>query len=451
MKEYKIEILLYLKTLTDFLNKNINVKEYFLVDETPDYFFTLVKELSEENLNNRGEPSLTTEQFETIREKMRKKKSDRLLNELKHFNIFFFKLINMNRKIPFDYKLYDGSYNDEIPKNEIFVLKFDELPSYYRENKYFYNDKVLYYLKEYGFDVLMEHKFNDKTVRNHIEILLCDNKKRMLILIKSLNSQTEPTYKIEFLYDISRGEFNEQFNIKSLDKFIKKSKESNINLVKSEMGYLDTEEYNIKIPKIDLTLNYGKEFLKKHNTIIQRLNTQDDTGIILLHGDPGTGKTTYLKYLTTLVKNKEILFIPPSMAEMLAEPSIIPFLMGKQNSILIIEDGERVIGDRETTGSPIAVSNILNLTDGILGDCLKIQIIVTFNMKKERIDKALLRKGRLIAEHKFEKLSIENSNLLFKHLKKNQTTDIPMSLADIYHFDTEDMSVTKEYNKVGFK
>ena len=44
-------------------------------------------------------------------------------------------------------------------------------------------------------------------------------------------------------------------------------------------------------------------------------------------------------------KNKDILFIPPSMAEMLAEPSIIPFLMDKRNTILLIEDAEKVISD----------------------------------------------------------------------------------------------------------
>ncbi len=104
------------------------------------------------------------------------------------------------------------------------------------------------------------------------------------------------------------------------------------------------------------------------------------------------------------------------MAEMLSEPSFIPFLMDHRNSILIIEDAERVISDREGNGSPAGVSNILNLTDGILGDCLNIQVIATFNMKKEKIDQALLRKGRLIAEHKFEKISVEKKNKILKFL-----------------------------------
>jgi ATP-dependent 26S proteasome regulatory subunit len=202
---------------------------------------------------------------------------------------------------------------------------------------------------------------------------------------------------------------------------------------------------------MDLALNYGEEFLKVHNVIIDRLNKPNDKGIILLHGDPGTGKTSYIKYLTKLVKEKEILFIPPSMAEMLSEPSFIPFLMDHRNTVLIIEDAERVISDREGNGSPTGVSNILNLTDGILGDCLNIQVIATFNMKKERIDQALLRKGRLIAEHKFEHLSIDDTNKLLKHLGKDHEVNEGMSLADIYNIEVELYKTTnKKGSKLGF-
>ena len=58
------------------------------------------------------------------------------------------------------------------------------------------------------------------------------------------------------------------------------------------------------------------------------------------------------------------------------------------------EDAEKVIGDRQNSGSSVGVSNLLNLSDGILGDILNIHVIATFNMDKERIDSALLRKGR---------------------------------------------------------
>jgi SpoVK/Ycf46/Vps4 family AAA+-type ATPase len=216
------------------------------------------------------------------------------------------------------------------------------------------------------------------------------------------------------------------------------------------MGHLDTQEYDLTTPDIDLELNYGSEFKKVHDVIISRLNKKNDKGIILLHGDPGTGKTSYIKYLTKLITDKEILFIPPSMAEMLSEPSIIPFLMDHKNTILIIEDAERVISDRQINGSASGVSNLLNLTDGILGDCLNIQVIATFNMKREKIDQALLRKGRLIAEHKFEKLNVVDTNKLLKHLEKNVEINEGLVLADIYNIDVEEYKSTNKNLKIGF-
>jgi predicted AAA+ superfamily ATPase len=44
--------------------------------------------------------------------------------------------------------------------------------------------------------------------------------------------------------------------------------------------------------------------------IQQRLRKKEDKGIVLLHGLPGTGKTTYLRYLIGRIK-KRVLFVSP--------------------------------------------------------------------------------------------------------------------------------------------
>ena len=100
--------------------------------------------------------------------------------------------------------------------------------------------------------------------------------------------------------------------------------------------------------------------------------------------------------------------------------------------------------------SSTGVSNLLNLTDGILGDCLNIQVITTFNMKREKIDDALLRKGRLIAEHKFDALSVDNTNILLKYLNKSHISNKPLTLADIYNIDEDNHRISKEAIKIGF-
>ncbi|MBW3020549.1 hypothetical protein KY334_04585, partial [Candidatus Woesearchaeota archaeon] len=123
--------------------------------------------------------------------------------------------------------------------------------------------------------------------------------------------------------------------------------------------------------------------------------------------------TTYIRYLAHKLK-KNIIFISPDMVNHITDPSFIPFLIKNSDAVLIIEDGEPAIGKRGTTGRTGAVSNMLNLTDGLLSDCLNISIVVTLNTNEKDIDEALLRKGRLLKSYKFEKLSVEKSNKLLK-------------------------------------
>ena len=353
----------------------------------------------------------------------------------------------MEKILPNGYPLYETSYGSEIPTEQYYLITFDELPSKYEMSSITFDKKIEEYFLSNGFVKVISLNTTNRRGETSINILLSNEERKILIELTTA-SKDNSLFNVKIIYSIKYGEIDTQINLKEIESFEKKRQKSNISLIRSDMGHLDTEEYDLAVPGMDIILNYGSEFINIHNVITETHNKPNGKGIILLHGDPGTGKTSYIKYLTSLVKDKEVLFVPPSMAEMLSEPSIIPFLMDHRNSILIIEDAERVIADREGNGSPAGVSNILNLTDGILGDCLNIQIVATFNMRREKIDSALLRKGRLIAEHKFEKLNVEDSNKLLKFLKKEHEVNESMSLADIYNIDTE-LIKTSNKSKIG--
>ena len=352
--------------------------------------------------------------------------------------------------MPKDYPLYDTVYGTEIPTEQYFVICYDKLPSKF-VNNLSYDPKITEYLVDkLGFTHDINIYSSNRRYDLSSQSLFVNNEKQIMIrLTGNIIKDKDPLVQLDIAYDFKNGKLEEQLPMDEIKDFERKRKKSNIQLVKSEMGHMDTEEYDLETPQMDLELNYGTEFGKIHDVIVNKLNQNNGKGIILLHGDPGTGKTSYIKHLTSLITEKDILFIPPSMADMLSEPSIIPFLMDHKNSILIIEDAERVISDREGNGSPAGVSNILNLTDGILGDCLSIQIVATFNMKREKIDQALLRKGRLIAEHKFSKLTVDETNKLLKHIKKDYEVTEGMTLADIYNIDVE-LIKTSNKSKIGF-
>ncbi len=228
---------------------------------------------------------------------------------------------------------------------------------------------------------------------------------------------------------------------------IEDEKQGVINLVCQNQSGLFLKEYTIKNIPIDFDANYNEDFKEIDKIILKRLNTENDKGLVLLYGDPGTGKTNYIRRIINNVDKKRILYMPPDMATQLANPALVPFLAEVPNSVLIIEDAENVLLKRQGQHNQ-AISNILNLSDGLFGDCLNIQIVATFNTDLRNIDEALLRKGRLIAKHKFGNLTEDRvrklcSTLGIKFKKEFKT------LADIYN--NEDKSFSKDIMPIGFK
>ncbi|CAF0798231.1 unnamed protein product [Adineta steineri] len=245
---------------------------------------------------------------------------------------------------------------------------------------------------------------------------------------------TTEEIKIYYLpkHDVFVDDLSERFS----QMTVFSSKSCTLEMVcKNDCGYY-LRGIKIKKPLItDLALHYGTNFVSTHDKILTNLNKKESKGIVLLHGIPGSGKTHYIRYLIQEVQDKTLIYIPPDMAKEIASPAFLPFLMEYQDAILIIEDAENIIKDRNESAAPSqAVANLLNLSDGLLGDAMHQQIIATFNCDLTTIDPALLRKGRLIANYEFNKLDLESSKILSDKLGfGRECVNEPMTLAEIYN------------------
>ncbi len=218
----------------------------------------------------------------------------------------------------------------------------------------------------------------------------------------------------------------------------------------SEGGNLDFVELEIETPSTSLELNYGKSFLPVHDRIVELLSDhKTSNGLFMFHGPPGTGKTNYIKYLKNQIE-RDMIFIPSNMIGSLANPDFLRLLIRHPNSVIILEDAEQALLKREEAHNDTLVSTLLNLSNGIIGSLLNCSIVVTYNTEKENIDPALLRKGRLKIEYKFDLLDMESAQNLIDNLGFHHEATGPMSVADIYNLQEMNFSVPKEKKSMGF-
>jgi len=257
------------------------------------------------------------------------------------------------------------------------------------------------------------------------------------------------TLYINFYYDCNDAKLEEnvlQMNHKIRQKFGLTKTPTFQVLTKSSTRF-DTEDVRTEYLKIDLGNQYNDDFKAVKERIDKSINTKE-SGLILLYGKPGTGKTTYIKSLISEHDKSNFIFIQNEFVKSLLDPDFISFLLQQRNAILIIEDAEKVITSREQLREDSVVSTILQLTDGLFSDYLNIKVICTFNTSLSKIDTALLRKGRMLAKYEFDKLTLQKTNQLLATLNL-PASEKPLSVSDVFNMNqTTHDNINK--TKIGF-
>ena len=342
---------------------------------------------------------------------------------------------------------YSNKISTKIDYTDTGILnKLGYRTSYFRENVYYVHHNIL----DKNYQRISD--FNTIGDRNYefVEDILLYKHNKLDFYISLLKTFDE---KDKLTFSITKVHYNQQFDLTEILKELNQLKnveiknDSSIYLVLKTTAGFNFKQVWINPLDIDIDKMYNDDFKPVYNHIIKSLK-ESNKGIVMLHGVAGSGKTNIIKHLTTKV-DKKFVFIPVTMINYLTDPTFLGELLEIDNSILVIEDCENYIQDRETSGNNNVVSSILNLTDGMLSDVIGLQVICTFNTDLTKIDKALLRSGRLIDEYKFGYLNPSKVKFLSEELKIELDSYNKVSLADIYNFKNKPHR-DKKISKIGF-
>ena len=227
-----------------------------------------------------------------------------------------------------------------------------------------------------------------------------------------------------------------------------------IFIITPTQGGLALRRYTIDGTGYDESIidsNYNDDFKAAYDKLTGFLQEPNKPGLVLFTGEPGTGKTSIIHHLANKadVLDKRFVLLPSAFVGILSDPGFTEFAADTLGDcVLCIEDAEIILRSRDT-GPNDAVTNILNVTDGILGNITNLKVICTVN-NDTNLDSALMRKGRLKLKYKFEPLDTDKANALAKKLEKDVKFDGPTTLADIYNADEQIEFNTVSKGKIGF-
>lgn len=193
-------------------------------------------------------------------------------------------------------------------------------------------------------------------------------------------------------------------------------------------------DYALTPPQLDL--HYGPGFAEWTERFSQGMG---QNGLSILRGSPGTGKTSFLRYLICTLGTTHRFYYVPVDAFGLLQAQMAGFLAKERQRfpetsfVLVLEDAEQLLLNRREFRDGLA-SSLLNFTDGFVGDLVQAHLICTINSEVKDLDEAVLRPGRQRFFREFDLLKWEQATALADSMGVKLREKRSYSLAEIYHF-----------------
>ncbi len=285
-----------------------------------------------------------------------------------------------------------------------------------------------YYLSQEGKLILGQAIFRiSKTCAVSMDSKYCEWGSHCLILAKTISEAHETHAQLKVLFRLTKAKAHAgtpKFTVLALE---------NRQIVPHRMPL---ESHPALTPE-KMELSYGAGFHDWSQKLTSVFAGQSSS-LTLLQGPPGTGKTSFLRWLIANSQDEaDFYFVPVTCVSLLSDQNLISFWLTEchlstKPKVLIVEDAEMLLMKRGPDNGHW-VGNLLNITDGIMGDALRFHLVCSINCPFTEIDPALLRPGRLAASWTFGPITHENACRLSSLIGKSppQRKEC-ITLAEIY-------------------
>lgn len=180
--------------------------------------------------------------------------------------------------------------------------------------------------------------------------------------------------------------------------------------------------------------NYPAEVAGRLGSLVAASPSDLPGRIGVLHGAPGTGKTTFLRALAHDWKGKVSLTYVTDAENFFGDTgymmSVVMHSRERWNMIFC-EDAEQFIAPR-SHDSGQALSRLLNLGDGMLGQGLQLVMLFTTNMQSDELDPAITRPGRCFLNEKVGEFSASEAEKWLRERGCDLPVPGTLSLARMY-------------------